>query len=244
MKDMTQAATTMMTDEEKAEMEKALNPDAQPPQSAVGHTPPTSTTTETIAKEHPTTPPRTPISANGPGATETPPRTSLMFPAGASPSGSPAPGGSPKTSAADLKERERLREQEKERRRQQKAKLAEQEKERRKAMDARVSMLTAKMVERLRPFVEAEKPGEKGDRETELFEAKMRREADDLKLESFGVEVNHRSSLLSLSLTCRTWFLSALTYHWHGIYDEGILLHEVAEILGNVSTVILSLDIC
>lgn len=56
-------------------------------------------------------------------------------------------------------------------------------------MEARVADLTTKMIERLRPFVEAKNPGGVGDPETAAFEAKMRREAEDLKLESFGVEV-------------------------------------------------------
>jgi hypothetical protein len=71
----------------------------------------------------------------------------------------------------------------------QQKKLEEQEKERRKAMEARIATLTTKLTERLRPFVEAKHPGEKDDPETLLFEEKMKREAYDLKLESFGVEV-------------------------------------------------------
>jgi hypothetical protein len=71
----------------------------------------------------------------------------------------------------------------------QKDKLREQSKERQKVMEARVTMLTAKMIERLRPFVEAKHPGDKDDPETQAFEQKMKREAEDLKLESFGVEV-------------------------------------------------------
>ena len=55
-------------------------------------------------------------------------------------------------------------------------------------MQERVDMLTKKLVDRLRPFVEAKHPGEKDDPETVAFERKMRREADDMKLESFGVE--------------------------------------------------------
>ena len=65
----------------------------------------------------------------------------------------------------------------------------ELEEERRKNMEERVALLTTKLVDRLRPFVEAKHPGEKDDPETLAFEAKMHREADDLKLESFGVEV-------------------------------------------------------
>ncbi len=57
-------------------------------------------------------------------------------------------------------------------------------------MQERVETLTKKLIERLRPFVEAKKPGEKDDAETLAFEAKMRREVEDLKLESFGIEVS------------------------------------------------------
>ena len=71
----------------------------------------------------------------------------------------------------------------------QREKLREQERARRKVMQERVEMLGAKMVERLRPFVEAERPGAEGDPETKRFEEGVRREVEDLKLESFGVEV-------------------------------------------------------
>ena len=39
--------------------------------------------------------------------------------------------------------------------------------------------------------IEAKEPGTPGDPETAAWEARMRREADDLKLESFGVELLH-----------------------------------------------------
>ncbi|KAG9052225.1 hypothetical protein FS842_010295 [Serendipita sp. 407] len=63
--------------------------------------------------------------------------------------------------------------------------------ERDKAMEKRIDDLTTKLKERLRPFVEAETPGGKDDPETRAWEEKMRREAEDLKLESFGVELLH-----------------------------------------------------
>lgn len=58
-------------------------------------------------------------------------------------------------------------------------------------MEERVADLTRKLIDRIRPFVEAQRPGDKDDAETRAFEAKMKREADDLKLESFGVELLH-----------------------------------------------------
>ena len=52
-------------------------------------------------------------------------------------------------------------------------------------------MLTEKLVERLHPFVEAKSAGGAEDQETAAWETRMRREADDLKSEKFGVELLH-----------------------------------------------------
>lgn len=57
--------------------------------------------------------------------------------------------------------------------------------------ETRVQMFTEKLVERLRPFVEAKNPEAPGDAETVAWEAPMRHEAEDLKVESFGVEIMH-----------------------------------------------------
>jgi hypothetical protein len=73
----------------------------------------------------------------------------------------------------------------------QRAEKEAQDRERKRALEARIRMLTEKLTERLRPFVEAKNPGAPGDPETVAWEARMRREADDLKLESFGVELLH-----------------------------------------------------
>lgn len=50
-------------------------------------------------------------------------------------------------------------------------------------------MLTTKLKERIEPFMNASKPGDENDVETMNFKTKMQKEADDLKIESFGVEV-------------------------------------------------------
>ena len=71
----------------------------------------------------------------------------------------------------------------------QKQKLHELEQERRRNMEERVETLTKKLVDRLRPFVHAKHPGSKDDPETQAFEQHVWLEADDMKLESFGVEV-------------------------------------------------------
>lgn len=54
--------------------------------------------------------------------------------------------------------------------------------------------LRAKLLQRIRPFVDAKDPGDINDPETKAFEARIRTEAEDLKLESFGVEVSSDTS--------------------------------------------------
>lgn len=191
MKDMTQTATAMMTEEERAEMEKSLNADQKPPQGSVDAHLATSPSSPGIsAADNISTTPSPSAAPTGDASHH----TSLISPTASQP-GTPvggAPSSTPST-PADARERERLKELDRERKKAQRAKLAEQDKERRKAMEARIDALVSKMVDRLRPFVEAERPGEKGDRETEKFEERMRLEAEDLKLESFGVEVNRQT---------------------------------------------------
>lgn len=165
MKDMTATATTMMTDEEKLEMEKAMNEGTSTPVGGAGHSTLASGSATPTSK---TTPP---VSPSPPSYTSQTPSSITMH----SEADAPLP------NAKDKKRNKMTPEQ--------REKLREQDKERQRVMEARVTMLTAKMIERLRPFVEAKHPGDKDDPETQAFEQKMKREADDLKLESFGVEV-------------------------------------------------------
>lgn len=69
----------------------------------------------------------------------------------------------------------------------QKKKLEEVQVQRRKAMEERVNVLTTQLIERLRPFVQAQGPDR--DSEIENFRKNIVKEAEDLKLESFGTEV-------------------------------------------------------
>jgi hypothetical protein len=70
-----------------------------------------------------------------------------------------------------------------------------------------VRVLTYKLVERLRPFVEAKSPGGAGDEETAAWEGRMRRKADELKLESFGIELLH--AIGTVYVTKATSFLKS-----------------------------------
>lgn len=186
MKEMTSVATTMMSEEEKAEIEKEMNEaGVSTPPSGVTHTPaasPEPAATSTPVKETPVAPqPQHPPTSNG--ASSHLHVVSSPSPAPSTPSREGNKSPSPKDKG---KGRSKLTAE-------QRKKLQELEDERRKNMQARVETLKVKLVDRLRPFVEAKHPGDKDDPETKAFEVKMKREADDLKLESFGVEVRRHT---------------------------------------------------
>jgi hypothetical protein len=158
MKEMTSVATTMMTEEEKAEVEKQMNSG-----NTNGATPGLTSTPHVEPETNPTA---TTNGASGSG--EKPPVDG-------------AEAVSPEHSKHEKKRPKLSPEQRK--------KLEEMEAQRKKAMEERIETLTKQLIERLRPFVDAKHPGDRGDPETQAFEDKMRREAEDMKLESFGVEV-------------------------------------------------------
>ena len=74
-------------------------------------------------------------------------------------------------------------------------------------MEERVKMLTEKLIERIRPFVDAEKPGDPNDPETIAFQKKVQLEAEDLKFESFGVEVRIRSLFVGFLLIVHSFYI-------------------------------------
>lgn len=73
----------------------------------------------------------------------------------------------------------------------QKQKAYEEEKKSWEEKRQRVETLAQKLRDRVRPFVEASNPGDKDDPETKRFAERMRDEARDLAMESFGVELCH-----------------------------------------------------
>jgi hypothetical protein len=200
MKEMTTVATTMMSEEEKAELEKEMNGGVSPSGAPV--TPPVAagTTAEqpsiVIPEAGSATAPAAPTGAAPTTATTTDSAAAqpgaLTPSPGPSPAPSPANGGiaAPTSPSPSDKGKKRAQAPGKPTPEQRK-KLQALEDERRKTMEDRVARLTAKLIDRLRPFVDAAKPGDKDDTETQAFEARMKREADDLKLESFGVELLH-----------------------------------------------------
>ncbi len=193
MKEMTSVATTMMTEEEKADMEREMN---EAHAAASGATPagPASIAPQPHVEEGTAEAPASPARAASPSSS--PPAAPSLAVDGQEPLAATAQ--SPASSStSNLKEGKAEKEKDahgKKRAKltpEQKKKLQELDEERKKNMEERVETLAKKLVDRLRPFIEAKHPGDKDDPETRAFEAKMRREADDLKLESFGVELLH-----------------------------------------------------
>ena len=72
----------------------------------------------------------------------------------------------------------------------QKQRKKEFKKDQDQVMKKRVKTLGQKLIERLRPIVNSDSPDEPNDMKTITFRKNMEQEADDLKLESFGVEVS------------------------------------------------------
>lgn len=155
MKEMTNIATTVMTEEEKAAMERDLKGDNPSPAVTAGRS----------------TPEAHAAGARGEGSSSVSPQPNQQV------------------SESELKE---LKERRKRKLTpEQRQKLDALEKERIEAREKRVKELEEKLVERLRSFVEAKNPGHPDDPETAAFEKRIKRESEDLKLESFGVELLH-----------------------------------------------------
>ncbi|PPQ64782.1 hypothetical protein CVT24_007868 [Panaeolus cyanescens] len=191
MKDMTSMATTMMTDEEKAEIEKHLNADrAEPATPSIAHTAATPEKPHAPAASPSTTRPHSPEKS----AAESQTSDGTTLPATPhSPTGVASSPTAPSTSSipSTAAEKEKAKAEAARRKAEQREKMREHDKARRAAMEARIATLTQKMIERLRPFVEAKDPGGKDDPESNAFAQRMKREVEDLKLESFGVELLH-----------------------------------------------------
>ncbi|KAF8587928.1 DnaJ-domain-containing protein [Ramaria rubella] len=173
MKEMTSVASTMMTAEEKAELEQELRGEGASP--SVTPAPSTPTIESDAPKDKAASEPHDHKGEHATGSLSV------------TNADSPTPSSSSKEiDLKDMKERRKQKPTP-----EQKKKLDALEKERREAMEKRVKELQHKLIERLRPLVEARNPGHPDDSETKAFEARMQKEADDLKLESFGVELLH-----------------------------------------------------
>lgn len=212
MKEMTSVAQTVATDEEREELEKeGIIPHTSPAQEKVT-TRPTTPAAESLTPGQPANSLNTSavalkVSVSSEDTSKHP----------STPDSSPAKNGSKNIPTSPSQEKDKETHMSKKRNKltpEQKKKLQELEDERRKALEERVETLTTKLVERLRPFIEAKHPGEKDDPETKSFQEKIKLEAEDLKLESFGVEVN----VSLLGVTCYSVRLRrdlVATHYWH-----------------------------
>ena len=174
MKEMSSVAATVMSEEEGTETEKdsTTPPITTPPITTTPLTPQSNPSRRPSADE------QTSTADNALTAfREDTPSVSV--------SNSASPPSPSKGSKKDGKKRNRLSPE-------QRKKLQALEEERKKALEERVKSLTTKLLERLRPFVEAKHPGDPNDPETKVFQEKIQREAEDMKLASFGVEVRPR----------------------------------------------------
>lgn len=257
MKEMTNVATTMMTEEEKAEYERELNgtpassgtpPVASPPPAAAATTPATATpaTTEGTTSENPTIVAPQPQSASAAGAPSLDqhsgaPTSPVASNAEAAPSGGSTHVGMPSPAPSNSADKQKRRPHGPAKpTAEQREKLRALDEERRKTMEARVEQLAAKLIERLRPFVDAAKPGEKDDPETQAFETRMRLEADDLKLESFGVELLH--TIGTIYMMKGTSYLKSKKFlgipgFWSRLKEKGSLAKEAWGVVGSALNV-------
>lgn len=117
----------------------------------------------------------------------------------------------------------------------QRAKMAALEEEKERAREARIKDLVRELITYIRPFVDAKHPGEAADPETAAFEKKTRLEAEDLKLESFGVELLH--TIGNVYMTKSTNFMRSKKFFGGGflgrLKEKGSMLKEGWGLLGS-----------
>lgn len=226
-----------MSEEEKAEMEQQLKDEhtkahAGSDGSVAAQTPPTGTT------EAGTTPAAPGVSGvSGATATGAKPEGTTAGPSGSHLQAHDGKAG--KAAASGSKANKVTPEQ--------RAKLEEFEKEKEIAEEKRIKDLTEKLKDRIRPFCSAKNPGDKDDSETQLFEKKMRQEAEDLKLESFGVELLH--VIGSIYLTKSTTWIKSQRHHFLGLpgffsklKEKSGMVKETWNLLGSAVSVQMSME--
>ncbi|KAG8706789.1 hypothetical protein FRC08_000857 [Ceratobasidium sp. 394] len=182
LKEMTSAAEVMMNDEERAAMATETGRSSPPGATSATTTPPNTDAATTPLQPNvgsnvgPVPPNITPDSAPKPARTDSD-VVKHDTSGAATPTGTTGKEGGKKGKNKLSPE--------------QKKKLEELDAQRKKVMEERIKTLTEKLKERIRPFVTAKKPGDKEDPEVNTWLAKIKTEAEDLKLESFGVELLH-----------------------------------------------------
>lgn len=264
LKDFGKASEIMMTDEEKAELEKSMQDDAKkgpgessknattdgtsaattasdeaasddnavnaaPTTTASNSTPTSSATTGKVG-------PTTATDSTPAAGTTSSSSTSSQHLSTQDASGTATPTGGKATSRTKPKLTVEQRQ-----------KLEALEKEKREAEEKRIADLTSKLKDRIRPFVEARNPGDKDDSETQLFGKRMREEAEDLKLESFGVELLH--TIGNIYLTKSTTWVKSQRHNFLGLpgffsrlKEKGSQVKETWGLMGSAMSVLVSME--
>ncbi|KAL7414570.1 X-domain of DnaJ-containing-domain-containing protein [Mrakia frigida] len=257
IKDFMSQAEVMMSPEERAEMEAEMGGPPVPDATK-------SATTDPFAD--PTSSP--PVSASGvpltsTGPTPTPPAPTAA-PTAAAPSSPPSAASlslqshltttnssstSPAASSADLSSSSKPAGKSGKPGKpvmtpEQRQKLQDMAEAKEKARIERIKNLERKLILRIRPFVEAKHPGEKGDEETRKFEESQKREAEDLKLESFGVELLH--AIGSVYISKASTFLKSKRFFGGGflskLKEKGTIVKEGWGVLGSAVGVQMAME--
>ncbi|KAG8928882.1 hypothetical protein FRC02_006253 [Tulasnella sp. 418] len=198
LKEMSNVAEAMMTDEDKAaaeqEWKSAHGEGSSTPKPATGTSSPPNekaqeAQAEAAANASSEPPPPPPYTSEAQSSTST--HLTVHGSSTTSVPSSPGPGSETTTLTGEKKEHPADRKGKGKLTPEQRKKLEEIEVARKKAMEERVNMLSKKLLERIRPFVDAKNPGDKNDPETIAYTDRVIREREDLKLESFGVELLH-----------------------------------------------------
>ncbi|KAH7106486.1 DnaJ-domain-containing protein [Auriculariales sp. MPI-PUGE-AT-0066] len=230
MKEMTSVAKTVMTEEEKQELHKEMNA-SKTPSTVTSPTP-----TPLAATPHQDAPPPN----HEPAPQSTPDPAAATATTGATPiptANAPKPDAAKVDSKpsspppADAVDPNTVRKGKQKLTPEQRAQLLELEKERRKVMEERIKNLSDKLVERLRPYVDAT-----SEDEVKAFEKRIRTEAEDLKLESFGVELLH--TIGSMYTNKATSYLKSkqflgLSGFWSRVKEKGALAKDAWGVIGS-----------
>ena len=129
----------------------------------------------------------------------------------------------------------------------QREKLEAFEKEKAEKEKKRIEDLTQKLKDRIRPFVEAKNPGDPNDSATQQFTKHMKEEAEDLKLESFGVELLHTIGNVYLTKS-NTWLKTkrgnflGMPGFWSRMKERGGTIKEMWGVMGSAMNVQMSID--
>ncbi|ELU43669.1 DnaJ domain-containing protein [Rhizoctonia solani AG-1 IA] len=228
LKEMTNAAEVMMTDEERAVAEadpnrpKSPNPATVSSAAGAATVPPgvdAATTPSQLNNAGAPPPSTTPEAAPQPVRTD----SGMIKHEG---SGSATPTGTGAAGGKDKKGKNKLSPE-------QRKKLEELDLQRKKVMEERVKTLTDKLKERIRPFMTAKNPGDTNDPEVKVWLARIKTEAEDLKLESFGVEATGNVYLMKANSALKSRKMFGIPGFVSRLKEKGAVAKEAWGVLGS-----------